>query len=107
MNDSHPVYCTLTPEEQHDRRSLVRACIVPQVLSVTSLAKGLRIDFRPDLGLRELVEEFIVLEQACCSFLSFTLSQPPDELSLQIDGPAEASQVLEMFRRTALGENHE
>jgi len=105
MADSTAIYCTLTPTEERDRRSQVRANIVPQVVAVTELADGLRLDFRVYEGFRELVEEFIVLERDCCSFLTFTLSLPGNELSLLIQGPPNAAHVIEMFRRALKGED--
>ncbi len=92
------LYCTLTSEEQRIRRSLVRASLVPQVTTVTSLLDGLRFEFRSSRELRDLVEEFVALEQDCCSFLTFTLSQSSEKLSLLISGPPEAAHVIEMFR---------
>ena len=105
MSDSTVIYCTLTLEEQRIRRSQVRATIIPQVLAVISLTNGLRLEFGSSEGLRDLVEEFVELEQDCCSFLTFNLSQPAEELSLLIQGPPEAAHVIEMFRRTAQGED--
>lgn len=98
MSDLAEIYCSLTPEELRNRRSHVRATIVPQVVRATSLANGLRLDFGSSEGLRDLVEEFVVFEQGCCSFLTFTLSEPAEELSLLIQGPSNASHVIEMFR---------
>lgn len=105
MAESDAIYCTLTPEEQRTRRSEVRATIVPHVTAVTSLADGLRLEFGVSKGLRDLVQEFIELEQGCCSFLTFSLSPPEEKLSLQIQGPPDATQVIEMFRSTAQGED--
>lgn len=105
MTESDAIYCTLTPEEQRTRRSEVRATIVPRVTAVTSLADGLRFEFGSNKGLRDLVQEFIELEQGCCSFLTFSLSPPEEELSLQIKGPPDAAHIIEMFRRTAQGED--
>ncbi|MFK8020411.1 MAG: hypothetical protein AB8B86_11615 [Pseudomonadales bacterium] len=104
MANTAAIHCSLTQEDQRRRRSQVRATIVPQVRSVNSLADGLRIDFVIAEGLRELVEEFIALERECCSFLTFTLSVKNEDMSLLIQGPREAAQVIDMFRRTALGE---
>jgi hypothetical protein len=104
MVESEAIYCTLTPEEQRNRRSEVRATIVPQVTGVTTLADGLRLEFGVHKGLRDLIQEFVVLEQGCCSFLTFTLSPPAEELSLLIQGPPDAAHIIEMFRRTAQGE---
>lgn len=103
MPESNAIYCTLTPEEQRTRRSEVRATLIPHVTTVTSLADGLRLEFGAKTGLRDLVREFIVLEQGCCSFLTFTLSPSEEELSLQIQGPPDATHVIEMFRQTAQG----
>jgi len=105
MVNSTAIYCTLTLHEQRARRSEVTAKLVPQVAAVISIANGLRLDFEPSEGLRDLIEEFVEFERDCCSFLTFTLSQPADDLSLLIQGPSNAAHIVEMFRRTALGEN--
>lgn len=105
MAESDAIHCTLTQQQQRTRRTEVRATIVPHVTAVTSLVDGVQIEFGEHNGLRSLVQEFIVLEQGCCSFLTFSLSPAEEELSLQIQGPPEAAQVIEMFRRTAQGEN--
>ena len=99
MPEKAALNCTLKSEEQRIRRSHVRATIVPQVTTVTSLEDGLHIEFRYSSGLRELVEEFVILEQDCCSFLSFTLIQSSEKLSLLVQGPPEATHVIDIFRR--------
>lgn len=76
----------------------MRAEIVPQVLSVASFTNGLRLEFASSDELRNLVEEFISLEKGCCSFLTFSLSEPLKDLVLLIQGPPEAANVLELIK---------
>lgn len=99
MADAIASCCSLTPEERRVRRSEVRATLVPKVLSSTSLADGLRVDFEPSDALRNQVSEFVALEQECCGFLRFTLSKPAEGLFLLVQGPPEAADVIEMFRQ--------
>ena len=105
MAESDAIYCTLTAEEQRNRRSKARATIAPQITSVTRLPDGLRLEFGLHKGLREVVQEFVVLEQDCCSFLTFTLSPETEDLSLLIQGPPDAAHIIDRFRRTAEGED--
>jgi len=99
MSSKQKVYCTLTAQEQRARRSLVRAIIIPHITAVHSLTNSLRVEFDAFSGLRESLQEFIILEQECCGFLNITLSQQPNELSLLIEGPPEAAAVIELFRQ--------
>jgi hypothetical protein len=82
MTDSIAIQCTLTQEEQRVRRSKVRATIVPHLVDLISVDDGLRLNFGECERLRDIVEEFIMLEQSCCGFLAFTLSPPGEELAL-------------------------
>ena len=100
MSGTAAPYCTLTPQELRDRRSQIRATIVPLVATVTQLEDGLCIVFEHSEGLRSLIEEFIALEKQCCGFLQFTLSEPAEDLSLLVQAPPEAESVIEMFRLT-------
>jgi len=104
MVDSTGICCSLTPEQQKARRAQVRDTIVPLVHTAVRSGSNLRIEFAESGETRALVEEFIALERACCGFLRFALSEPGDQLSVSIQGPAEAVEVIEMFRRTVRGE---
>ncbi len=102
MSADKTLNCTLNTQEQRLRRSQVRSTITAHVTAATSLKDGLRLDFDDSSRLRELLNDFVLLEGECCSFLSFSLSQPPDELSLLIEGPPEASGVIDLFRKSIL-----
>jgi hypothetical protein len=43
------------------------------------------------------VRELIAAESSCCSFLTFALERVDGELVLDIDGPADARPVIDLF----------
>jgi len=100
MIEQTAVCCTLTAQEQCTRRSWVRAKVVSHIVIATPVTNGLLLEFEPASRVRELIRDFVILEQDCCRFLTFTLSQPSDELSLPIQGPPESANVIEMFLQT-------
>ena len=104
MDSTTDLYCTLTPQQQKIRRSLVRAKIVPLVRAVYRANSSLRLEFVPSSGNREMLEEFIELERSCCGFLGFSVSKTDEELSLLIEGPPEAAHILDRFHKTIQGE---
>jgi len=106
MSAEKTLHCTLTTQEQSIRRSRVRDTITAHVTAAISINDGLRLEFDDSSGLRELLNGFVLLESECCSFLSFTLSQPPDKLSLLIEGPPGAADVIELFRKSILDLEH-
>jgi hypothetical protein len=71
------------------------------VKSVASLEGGIQIDFAPGDEIKHQIDEFIAFEQGCCHFLTFTVSLSEENLSLLIQGPPEAADTIDMFRRTA------
>ena len=91
MPDSTALFCTLITRRTASSPLFGAShCCFPSC-RLNSIADGLRLEFNSAEGLRSLVEEFIVLEQECCSFLTFTLSTPSQDLSLMIEGPPEAA----------------
>lgn len=103
MSEQQVLNCSLSIKEQQARRSLVRASVSAHVTAVTSIPNGLRVEFDTSVRLQELVNEFVIMEQECCSFLTLTLSQPADQLSLLIEGPEGAADVIEMFHNALQG----
>ena len=64
------------------------------------IANGLRIEFEASNDLRTLIEEFITLEKSCCDFLTFSLSEPSEDLMLLIEGGPNPAHVIDIFRQT-------
>ena len=104
MAEKSELFCTLTDAELRERRSLVRATLLPRVSAWQPLADGLRIEFEAVDGMREQIDEFVELERGCCSFLDFAV-RDADKLTLTITGPEEAAGVIGMFSKALGGAN--
>lgn len=103
MTQTEALACTLTSNELRDRRSSARALLLPQVMSSKPLDSGLQIEFALVQGLRERVEEFVALERECCRFLNFSIDGSGDTLTVRIQGPPEAADVISLFRNALSG----
>lgn len=77
------------------RRKLVRAELLPKMISFTEISNGLEVIF--PAAQSEKVSEFVGLEQACCGFLSFDTNVSDNELHLSITGPESAKETLKLF----------
>ncbi len=97
QNDSE-LFCTLSSQERKQRRSTLRELVISKVLSSQSVPDGFQVEFEDSELLRAQVEEFVSAEKGCCGFLTFTISEPADGLSLLIQGPPEAANMIEIFR---------
>lgn len=96
-NEDAAIACTLNDAEFRERRALVRRTILPRIKSYQRCPNGLKLSFEASPDTRADVEEFIVLEQGCCGFLTFDLTPPSDALKLTITGPVGATTFIDMF----------
>ena len=106
MSKSRGYHCSLTTEQQRIRRSRVRDDILPLVCAVNRTGNCLRLELVQASGNRELLKEFIALEQGCCGFLDFSLSEEHESLSLLVEGPPDATDLIDLFQKTLEGEHH-
>ena len=94
-NQETTVSCSLTDLEMKERRKLVGAELLPEIISFSELSSGLKVIF--PAALSEKVSEFVMLEQECCGFLSFATNVSGNELHLSVTGPEEAKETLKLF----------
>ena len=91
------IACSLNDEEMRARRTLARKTVVPHIIESRTIEGGLELQFSESAEVRTAVELFVSLERECCGFLTFSLTQPADGLTLTIEGPPEAAAVVETF----------
>ncbi len=106
MSKSRGYHCSLTTEQQRIRRSRVRDDILPLVCAVNRTGNCLRLELVQASGNRELLEEFIALERDCCGSLDFSLSEEHESLSLLVEGPPDATDLIDLFQKTLEEEHH-
>ena len=99
LDKDSEVACSLNDDEFRERRALARRTLIPHVRHCERSQNTLRFTFRKYDNLRQNIQEFVDLEQQCCSFLTFEIidggcCQPP---TLTISGPPEASATIGMF----------
>jgi hypothetical protein len=95
MTDTAPIACTLTAGEFKDRLAWIG------ILTKDSLCSHERRDLVLDLRYapeaRDRVREMVRNEQTCCSFLTFDLSEQPDEIRLVITAPEAAREAADVL----------
>lgn len=106
MSKSRGYHCSLTTEQQRIRRSRVGDDILPLVCAVNRTGNCLRLELVQASGNRELLEEFIALERDCCGSLDFSLSEEHESLSLLVEGPPDATDLIDLFQKTLEEEHH-
>ena len=91
------IACSLTDDEKRERRILARKTLVPHIVGTNKLESGLKLIFSDSAEVRSDVESFATLERQCCGFLTFSITPPGDGLTLTIEGPPDASEIIESF----------
>jgi hypothetical protein len=101
--ESVAIACTLSDAEFRERRTLARKTILPKIIEYQRIPNGLTLSFANSPTTRGYVENFIVLEQGCCSFLTFELTPEPvrsgETLVLTVTGPSGATAFIDTFVR--------
>ena len=100
IDESPVLACTLTEAEFRDRRMLLRATLRSHIERVVNKQRQVTFVFSHSVDVSR-VEEFVGLEQQCCSFLSFEIKQSNGRVTLQITGPEGSDDVLQMFAQGA------
>jgi DNA-binding transcriptional MerR regulator len=88
-----PVACTLAVGD-HAGRLAAWTELLDQVQAREVIDGGLRLRFPPDPALAGRLAELAAREQACCSFLAFTLRPAGDTVTLDVTAPDDAAGVL-------------
>ena len=81
----------------------MRQKLLPHVTGWQLNGRNLTITFPNKKITRDEVEHFVELEQQCCGFLSFTISEQAEKLNLDVQGPEGSEAVLKLFAETAAG----
>jgi hypothetical protein len=90
-----PIACTLAPAEFKQRLASIGTLARDALRS--HARRDLVLDLRYAPEARERVREMVRNEQACCSFLSFDLSETPDEIRLVVTAPEAAREAADML----------
>ena len=97
------IACTLGVGELQTRLAWIARLNAAALRSVQ--CDGLRLELRYDPQAAEAVRELMRLEQACCAFLTFRLTETPTTLDLTIEAPEAARGAAELMfgqlRRTS------
>lgn len=95
ITDAAPIACTLTAGEFKDRLAWIGT--LTRDFLRTHERRDLVLDLRYAPEARDHVREMVRNEQACCSFLTFDLSEQPDEIRLVITAPEAARQAADVL----------
>lgn len=83
-----PIACTLNRDELAARLDWIGRLGRQALLGYTQ--NGLVLELRYRSSSADLVRKMVSQEEQCCAFLSFALSEAPEELRLTITAPPEA-----------------
>ena len=93
------IACTLNDAEFRERRALARRTVISKITGTTRTDNGLILTFEGTEGILSDLKHFISLEQQCCGFLDFVISDGSN-IELTVSGPPEASATIDTFVAT-------
>lgn len=67
------------------------------MLSRERLPVGVRLRFTASSELKTLLRGFVEREKQCCPFLDLSLRLTTEEIALEIKGPPEATEILDLL----------
>jgi hypothetical protein len=94
MRESIPLACSLSVEDQVDRR-LEFAEVARRVVGREPTKDGVRLRFRPSPGLGEQLADLTSREKECCPFFDFSIQESGEELVLEVGAPPEARPIVD------------
>lgn len=95
ITQAAPIACSLTPGDFKDRLAWIGALTRDCLRSHER--RDLVLDLRYAPEARDRVREMVRNEQSCCAFLTFDLSEQPDEIRLVIMAPEAAREAAGML----------
>jgi hypothetical protein len=93
MPTALPIACTLSATELPERLGLM-AELGRDAAGVELSGTRATLRFAAGPAVRERVERFVVVESACCAFLSMQVRDEPGTVVLDISAPDDAEPVL-------------
>ena len=86
-NTAPAIFCTLSQRELLGRKADVRKILSPHIVA-SSYAHGMsKLAFARPAVARTHLEHLIELEQACCPFFTFEISETDTAFTLIVSGP--------------------
>ena len=95
MSTDPPIACTLTGSAYTDRLAQMTDLGHETLLERTDTATGTELRFRPGASTRATLDEIVRAEQSCCAFLNFEMTDTPNALVLQINGPQDSRAIVD------------
>ena len=92
MTETQPIACALSGIDFEDRLARIEELTRDALRGYERT--GLSLTLRYASHARQRVEELVRKEQACCSFLSFSIREHADELWLTIKAPEDAQTTV-------------
>jgi hypothetical protein len=88
-----PIACTLTGSRFQERLAEIAQLMRDGLRRFDRHGLDLNLHFAPDVASR--VREMVAKEQACCAFLTFTITELADDLRLTITAPERGRDALD------------
>ncbi|MEM9845808.1 MAG: hypothetical protein AAF965_13490 [Pseudomonadota bacterium] len=88
MTDASPeIVCLLSAAELRERKALYRRKLTPFMTQVATAGGQTTLEFSKPEVTATMLEEFIELENACCPFLTFEMTETDRSMRLLVSGP--------------------
>lgn len=87
-NKPAPITCTLSPAEFKDRSAWIAKVTTEALLTHHIQGGTAHLIYRREA--KDLVEQLVRQEQACCGFLHFEMTEHPSGIAVTITAPEEA-----------------
>ena len=97
MSAGETVACSLTGAEMADRQGELRAIFSGRVTRAVRRGNAIRLELPDSPGLEERLARVLELERACCPFLDLAVERDAGRLVVRVDGPPEATAVIDAF----------
>lgn len=91
------IVCTLTEPELRDRKDMLRRSLKPYLAKATYAAGTSLLVFSKPKVTRNMLDNLIELERACCPFFSFDLSETNSAFELTLTGPTGSEAMIRDF----------
>src|SRR5688500_8922766 len=95
MPSDLPIACSLNATQLVERLAEMSALGEDALLDATRDGTRARLRFAARAGVRERVERIAAAESECCAFLAFDVGDEADTVVLTIEGPDDATPVLD------------
>jgi hypothetical protein len=94
-----PVVCTLSAAELQERKATILDSIRNAAAGRTAIRQGYRYEFSNQGTVSQDVRRLVELEQQCCKFLGFNVTENENTIRLDVTGqPAALAIIEDLFR---------